>query len=103
MRWLVQHVASIYNHQSTDQDGQTPYEFRHGRRSNGRTAEFGEKVLHVVPKRLRAKVDMRWRVSIFLGTAGRSNEDFVGTVSGNDAKSLAITRVVNVSKLDQNT
>ena len=103
MRWLIQHVASIYNRQSTNYDGQTPHEARHGRRSNGRTAEFGEKVLYFVPKRLRAKIDMRWRVGIFLGTAERTNEAFVGTVSGNVVKSRAITRVVHASKWDPNT
>jgi hypothetical protein len=103
MRWLIQHVASIYNRQSTNYDGQTPHEARHGRRSNGRTAEFGEKVLYCVPNRLRAKIDMRWRVGIFLGTAERTNEAFVGTVSGNVVKSRSITRVVHASKWDQHT
>ena len=64
MRWLVQHVASIYNRQSTNSDGQTTHDARHGRRSNGLTAEFDKKVLYFVPKRLRAKIDMRWRVGI---------------------------------------
>ena len=50
------------------------------------------------PKRLRAKIDMRWRVGIFLGTAERTNEAFVGTVSGSVVKSRAITRVVHASK-----
>ena len=103
MRWLVQHVASIYNRQSTDSDGQTQHEARHGKRSNGRTAKFGEKVLPVVPKRLRAKIDMRWRVGICLGNAERTNETSVGTVSGNVVKSRAITRVVHASKWDQKT
>ena len=83
MDWLIQHVASIFNRQSTNRDGLTPHECRHGRRSNGRTAEFGERVLYVVPERLRAKVDLRWRVGYLLGTAERSNEAYIGTSSGN--------------------
>ena len=56
-----------------------------------------KKVLYFVPKRLRAKIDMRWRVGIFLGTAEKSNEASVGTVSGNVVKSRATTRVVTAS------
>ena len=59
-------------------------------------------MLYVAPKRLRAKIDMRWRVGICLGTAERTNEAFVGTVSGNVAKFRAIIRVVHASKWHQN-
>ena len=100
MRWLVQHVASILNRQSTNPEGMTPYEYRHGRRSHGRTAEFGERLLYYVPKRLRAKIDLRWRVGIFLGTADRSNEAFIGTRSGNVVKSRSLARVVAENKWD---
>ena len=84
-------------------DGQTPHEARHGRRSNGRTAEVGEKVLCCVPKRLKAKIGMRWRVGIFLSTAERTSEPLVGTISGSVVKSRAITRVLHASKWEQHT
>ena len=45
MRWLTQHVASIFNCQSTNRDGQTPYECRHGRRACGQTAEFDDRII----------------------------------------------------------
>ena len=99
---VSKHAASIYNQLSANSDGQTPHEARHGRRSDGRTAKFGEQVLYFVPKRLRDKIDMRWRIGICLGTAERTKEAFVGTVSGNVVKSRAITRVVHASKWDQN-
>jgi len=101
MKWLIQHVASIHNRQTTNSDGQTPYEVRHGRRSRGRTAEFGERLLYYVPKKLRAKLDLRWRVGVFLGTADRSNEAFIGTRSGNVVKSRSLARVVEDSRWDR--
>ena len=58
---------------------------------------------YFVPKRSKAKVDMRWRVGIFLGRAERSNEAFVSTASGSVVKFRAITRVVHASKWDLNT
>ena len=99
-KWLVQHTASIYNRNATNAEGKSPYEHRHGRRSKGRTAEFWENVLYYEPKKLRAKLSLRWRVGIFLGTADRSNEAYIGTCSGNVVKSRSITRVVEGSKWD---
>ena len=60
-------------------------------------------MLYFVPKRLRAKINMRRRAGIFLGTAKRTNEAVVGTVSENVVKSSAITRVVHAGKWDRNT
>ena len=101
MRWMVQHVASIFNRHSTNSEGLTPHECRHGRRSHGRTAEFGERLLYYVPKKLRAKLDLRWRVGVFLGTSDRSNEAYIGTRSGNVVKSRSLARVVSESKWDR--
>ena len=98
MSWLVQHTADIFNRHSTNSEGRTPYESRHGRRSHGRTAEFGERVMYYVPKKLRSKLDLRWRVGVFLGTATRSNEAYVGTRSGNVVRSRSICRVVEENK-----
>ena len=103
MRWLVQHVASIFNRHSTNSEGLTPHECRHGRRSHGRTAEFGERLLYYVPKKLRAKLDLRWRVGVFLGTSDRSNEAYIGTRSGNVVKSRGLARVVSESKWDRDS
>mgnify|MGYP003336159420 FL=1 len=77
--WLVEHTASIMNCHFVAEHGKTPYEFVHGKRSKGRTAEFGEKVLYHVPKKLRSKMNLRWRTGVFLGTAPSSNEAYVGT------------------------
>ena len=57
--WLVEHTASILNRHFVAEHGKTPYEFTHGKRSVGRTTEFGEKVLYHVPKKLRSKMNLR--------------------------------------------
>ena len=74
-----------------------------GCKSNGRTAEFGERIIYYVPKRLRAKIDLRWRVGVFLGSAERSNEAYIGTRSGNVVKSRGLARIVDDSKWDKDS
>ena len=96
--WLIEHTASILNRYFVAEHGKTPYEFTHGKRHKGRTAEFGEKVLYYVPKKLRSKMNLRWRVGVFLGTAPSSNEAFIGLSTGNVVKSRSIVRVVNESR-----
>ena len=83
MSWPVRSVASMFNRQSTNSDSLTTYEYPHGRRSHGRTAEFGERLMYYVPQKLRTKLDLRWRVGVFLGTAERRYEAHIGTRSGN--------------------
>ena len=103
MKWLVQHVAPVFNQQSSNAEGLTPYECRHGGRSHGRTAEFGERLMYFVPKKLHTKLDLRWRVGMFLTPADRSNEAYIGTRSGNVVKSRGLARVVKESKLDSDS
>ena len=43
----------------------------------------------------RTKHDLRWRVGIFLGTADRSIEAYIGTRSGNVVKSQGLSRLVS--------
>ena len=56
--------------------------------------------MYYAPKKLRTKLDVRWRVSVFLGTAERSNEASIWTRSGNVVKSRGLTRVVQETKWD---
>ena len=59
--------------------------------------------MYYVPKKLRTKLDLRWRVGIFLGTADRSNEAYIGMRSGNVVKSRGLSRVVQESKWDSDS
>ena len=67
MGWIVDHAAMLLTkcHPSAP-DGKTAYERLHGEPARDRLAEFGEVVFYFVPKRLRAKMDPRWRVGVFL-------------------------------------
>ena len=71
------------------------YEFVHCKRSKGRTAEFGEKYLYHVPKKLRSKLDLHLGTRIFLGTAPSSNEMCVGAEGGTIIRSRSMCRVVH--------
>ena len=92
--WMIEHVSSLINRHFVAAHGKTPYEYVHGKRSKGRTAEFGERILYHVPKKLRSSLDLRWRAEFFLGTAPSSNEIYVGTEGGAVVKSRSMCRVV---------
>ena len=99
-RWLVEHVASILNCYSVNKDGQTPYFSFHGKRPSDRLVEFGERVFYFVPKKVRAKLDHRWRLGIFVGLSTNSNESFVATPNGNIVKTRSVARVVEAHRWD---
>ena len=54
--------------------------------------------MYYVPKRLRTKLDLRWRVGICFGTVDRSSVAYIGTRSGNVVNSRGLSRVVQESK-----
>jgi hypothetical protein len=99
-RWLVEHVATILNRYSVNKDGQTPYFAFHGRRPSDRLVEFGERVFYFVPKKIRSKLDHRWRLGIFIGLSSNSNESFVATLKGNVVKTRSVARVVEAHRWD---
>ena len=65
--WLVVHTAWVSNNLHLDADGRTAYGKSHGREGHERVCEFGERIMWFVPKRLRAKLDQRWRCGIVRG------------------------------------
>ena len=98
MRWIVEHAASMANRQICNADGRTPFETIHGQRWKGRAVEFGEQVFYFVPKKLRAKLSLRWRVGTYLGNAQATNECYVAASGGNVIKARAAVRVVEPSR-----
>ena len=94
MRWIVRHAALILNKFSVNPDGMTPYQFMHGRRAPDRFVELGERVYYSVPKKVRHKMDLRWRLGICLGAASSSNEFYVGLASGAVVKARSMVRVI---------
>ena len=94
MKWLIEHTASILNRFVVGDDGQTAYQRLHGRRANKKAAEFAEKVLYYVPRRLRTKMMLRWRVGLYLGVADHSGEHWIGVWNGDVVRSRSVVRVV---------
>ena len=98
MRWMTEHVASTMNRHLCNSDGQTPYEALHGQRFKGKTVEFGERVFYYVPKKLRSKLTLRWRLGTFVGNAQSTNEAFIAVANGDVVKSRNVVRVVQPSR-----
>ena len=93
MKWLVEYSAVVLNKYSVNPSGHTAYHNLHGKKVSERIVEFGEVVLHYVPKKRRHKLDMRWAMGIFLGTKMSSNESFIGLSNGTVVRGRALTRV----------
>ena len=74
MKWPMEHVGSVMNRYVVGNDGLTAYQRLHGRRANSKAVEFGEKVFDDVPKKLRSKMQLRWRIGIYLGVAGHPGQ-----------------------------
>ena len=92
--WLVEHTAWVLNKYHLGNDGRTAYGRLHGREGHERVCEFGERIMWFVPKKMRAKMDQRWRYGIFLGRSLSSDQNFVGLGSGEVICARAIVRVV---------
>ena len=92
--WLVEHTAWVLNKYYLGADGRTAYGRLHGREGRERVCEFGETVMWFVPKKLRSKLDQRWRYGVFLGRALGSDQNVIGVNSGEVVCARAIVRVV---------
>ena len=76
----------------------SPYEELHGKKAVERRVEFGELIYYSTPKKGRAKLDLRWKIGVYLGHAWDSNELFCGTKLGNVKKARSAVRVVEGSR-----
>ena len=94
MIWIVDHAASMYNKTVCNDDGSAPYEVVQGQRSRGKLAEFGERIFYDLPKRLRAKLDLRFKLGVLPGNPQNSNEASICIGNGNVVKSRSVVRVV---------
>ena len=83
---MVGRVASVYNRYVCTEDGSTPYQNLHGQRFKGHAVEFGEQVFYYVPKRLRSKMNLRWRLGVFVGNHQNSKEALVAASNGDVVK-----------------
>ena len=51
-------------------------------------------------KKLRAKLDLRWRLGVYIGYSVTSNEYYLGLPNGNVVKSRSVTHVVPSGRWD---
>ena len=80
------------------EDGNTPYQSLHGQRYRGKMVESGEQVFYFIPKALRSKMSLRWRVGTFLGNAISTNEAYVAASNADVIRTRSIVRVMEPSR-----
>ena len=100
LKWLCEHVAATINRYHIGADGKTAYQRAHEKRYSGHVLDFGERIYHWIPTRLRTKLDPRWADGIYLGTSQHSNEHVVGLPSGRVARGRGIARVPKERRWD---
>ena len=99
-RWMLEHVAGNLNRCSVTPEGMTPYQHIHGKRVTQKQIEFGEKIFYYTPKRVRAKLDNRYHLGVYLGQVSSSNECYVATSNGGVIKTRSVARVVTSCRWD---
>ena len=65
MQWLIEHTSNVLNKYALGSDGHTPWGRLHGQEGRERICEFGECIMWYVPKKMRSKLDQRWRYGFF--------------------------------------
>ena len=74
---LAEHVAHQLTKLSINATVHSPYGEFHGHKAQKRRVQFGEHVFFFTPKKVRAKLDRRWKLEVYLGHAANSNEVYV--------------------------
>ena len=83
--WLVEHSAELLSRYLVGEDGRTGYERLKGKKYQGETVEFGEKVhyrLNLKAKQKDTKLEVKWGEGFFLGKWWRTGEAVIGTANG---------------------
>ena len=93
MMWLVEYASVVLNKYHIQPSGRTAYHDLHGKKVDERLVEFGEVVLHYIPRKRRHKLDCRWAIGVFLGTTMFSNECYIGLSNGSVVRGRALNRV----------
>ena len=94
MHWMVEHASHLLSKYAIGPDGRTGYGRLHGKEVSERICEFGERVLHYIPRKLRANMDARWKYGVFLGKSMNSDQNFIGMQDGSVTTSRAMVRLI---------
>ena len=100
MFWLIEHCAAIVTKYHVGSDGTTGYAQLHGRECTEKLVEFGERIMFYVPRKIRAKLDPRWRYGIWLGRAINADESYIATSDGRVTRARAIVRLIETARWD---
>ena len=78
--------------------GKSPCKEFHRKRAVARRVQFCERIFYSTPKKGRAKMDIRGKLGLYLGSAWSSNEIFIGAKNGNVVKARSAVQVVEGSR-----
>ena len=98
MAWLFEHAVFLLNKFQLGTDGRTGWGRLHGKETRDRICEFGECVLWYVPKKLRTKLDLRWRYGVFMGRSASTDQNFIGIHDGTIVGARAMVRLVSAKR-----
>ena len=93
LAWLIRHAGLLLSRYEVGVDGRTAVERSVGKKCNGPSVEFGEKLLFKLQYHTRTnKLDVDWFDGIFLGIKEQTGEYIIGTSHG-IVKARTIQRV----------
>ena len=94
MTWMVEHSAQLLTKYMRGPDGRTGYGRLHGKEVTERICEFGERILYYVPRKMRSKMDPRWRYGVFVGRSMNSDQNYIALTDGSITTARAMVRLV---------
>ena len=90
----------LTNFHLSGEDNLSGYARLHGHPPAQRIPEFGEQIMWWVPKRLRHKLDPRWRVGSFIGRSWNSDQNMILINDGSVVRARAMVRLVESKRWD---
>ena len=94
MHWIIRHAAYLRIKFHVGAGGLPGCQRLHGKSSSERIAKCGEHVLFYIPKRNRARVELRWRHGFVLGRAWHSDSNCIAMASGQITMARTMRRAV---------
>ena len=98
MAWMVEHASHLLTKYHVGPDGRTGFGRLHGKEVSERICEFGERVLYYVPKKLRSKMDARWKYGVFVGRAMHSDINYIALTDGSVTQARAMARLASCAR-----
>ena len=102
MTWLVEHGAETLNRFQVSNDGKTSCERSKGKKYKGDFVEFGRRVMHRQPGKVRGGVmSSRWSEGVWIGKRNIiSDEHLIATAGGGVVKTSSINLKTDTESWD---